>query len=109
MSINMPDMVALKSRLKTTWMSGNYTTFATYLLEGATEFLEDMKIPAGAKVLDVGCGAGQTALPMARKGSKVVGIDIASNLIEDARKRAQKERLPVQFDEGDAEDLPYED
>lgn len=103
------EMDSLKVRLKNTWMSGDYTKFATYLVPGAMNFLAVSNIPAGAKVLDVACGAGQTALPMARNGSKVTGVDIASNLIIAARKRAQAECLPVQFDEGDAEQLPYED
>jgi SAM-dependent methyltransferase len=106
---NTAEMDALKARLKTTWMSGDYAKFATYLLDGAIEFLVDCNIPSGAKVLDVGCGAGQTALPMARSGAEVIGIDIASNLIEEARKRAQAEGLDVIFDDGDAEQLPYAD
>ncbi|MEO8606551.1 MAG: class I SAM-dependent methyltransferase [Chloroflexota bacterium] len=111
MSINIDtsEMDAIKTRQKATWMSGDYVKFATYLVEGADDFLALCDIPAGAKVLDVACGAGQTALPMARKGSRVTGIDIASNLVEAARKRAQSEGLHVQFDEGDAEELPYED
>lgn len=109
MSINTPDMEALKTRQKSTWMSGDYAHFATYLLDGALEFLDLSNITAGAKVLDIACGAGQTAIPMARKGSQVTGIDIATNLVEAARKRAQDEGLSVQFDEGDAEDLPYDD
>jgi ubiquinone/menaquinone biosynthesis C-methylase UbiE len=61
------------------------------------------------KVLDVACGTGNTALPAARKGATVTGVDIASNLLEQARSRAAKESLTVQFDEGDAESLPYPD
>ncbi|GIK65641.1 MAG: hypothetical protein BroJett018_34350 [Chloroflexota bacterium] len=109
MSINTVDMDALKTRHKAMWMSGDYAKFATYLFEGAMDFLHLCHIPAGAKVLDVGCGAGQTAIPLARKGIHVTGIDIASNLIAEARKRAIAENLPIQFDEGDAEQLPYED
>jgi SAM-dependent methyltransferase len=109
MLINEVEMDALKVRQKNMWMSGDYAKFATYLLDGALDYLDVCKIPAGAKVLDVACGAGQTALPMARKGSKVTGVDIASNLIETARNRAMMEGLPVQFDEGDAEQLPYND
>jgi SAM-dependent methyltransferase len=109
MIIDNVDMVALKARQKSMWMSGDYAKFATYLFDGAIGFLATCNIPSGAKVLDVACGAGQTALPMARKGSHVTGLDIASNLITAARKRAQTEDLPVQFDEGDAEQLPYDD
>jgi ubiquinone/menaquinone biosynthesis C-methylase UbiE len=104
-----PEMEALKARLKATWMSGDYGHFATYLEPGALEFLSRIKIEPGARVLDVASGAGQTAIPMSRAGAKVTGIDIATNLIEKARTRAQREKLDVHFDEGDAEMLPYPD
>ena len=104
-----PEMEALKARLKATWMSGDYGHFATYLEPGALEFLSRIKIEPGARVLDVACGTGQTAIPMSRAGAKVTGVDIATNLIEQARSRAQAEHLDARFEEGDAEILPYAD
>src|SRR5215211_3381981 len=104
-----PEMEALKARLKTTWMSGDYGHFATYLEPGALEFLSRINIEPGARVLDVACGAGQIAIPMSRAGAKVTGVDIATNLIEQARARAQAENLDARFEEGDAEMLPYAD
>ncbi len=104
-----PEMEALKARLKATWMSGDYGHFARYLEAGALEFLSRIQIEPGARVLDVACGAGQTAIPMSRAGAKVIGVDIATNLIEQARAHAQAENLDARFDEGDAEMLPYED
>jgi SAM-dependent methyltransferase len=104
-----PEMEALKTRLKATWMSGDYGHFAIYLELGALEFLSRINVEPGARILDVACGAGQTAIPMSRAGAKVTGVDIASNLIEQARARAQAENLDARFDEGDAEMLPYED
>jgi SAM-dependent methyltransferase len=110
MTVEMtPEMEALKTRLKATWMSGDYGHFATYLEPGALEFLSRIPIEPGARILDVACGAGQTAIPMSRAGAKVTGVDIATNLIEQARARAQAENLDARFDEGDAELLPYED
>jgi SAM-dependent methyltransferase len=104
-----PEMQALKAKLKATWMSGDYTHFATYLEPGALEFLSRIPIEPGARVLDVACGAGQTAIPIARAGAKVTGVDIATNLIEQARARARAENLDARFEEGDAEMLPYQD
>ena len=104
-----PEMEALKARLKATWMSGDYGHFATYLQPGALEFLSRIPIEPGVRVLDVACGAGQTAIPMSQAGAKVTGVDIASNLIEQARMRAQAENLDTRFEEGDAEMLPFED
>jgi SAM-dependent methyltransferase len=104
-----PEMEALKARLKATWMSGDYGHFATYLEPGALDFLSRLPLQPGLRVLDVATGAGQIAIPAARAGAKVTGIDIASNLIERARARAGAENLDAHFDEGDAEMLPYPD
>ena len=104
-----PDMEALKSRLKATWMSGDYGHFATYMEAGALEFLSRLPISPGSRVLDVASGAGQTAIPLARAGAIVTGVDIATNLVEQARARAQAAGLNVRFEEGDAEMLPFED
>lgn len=103
------EMDALKARLKATWMSGDYGHFATYLEPGALQFLERLHVEPGTRMLDVACGAGQIAIPAARAGAQVTGIDIAANLIEQARARADRERVEVRFDEGDAEMLPYAD
>ncbi len=104
-----PEMETLKTRLKATWMSGDYGHFAKYLEPGALEFLSHITMEPGMRILDVACGAGQTSIPMSRAGAKVTGIDIATNLIEQARARAQAENLDARFDEGDAEMLPYDD
>jgi SAM-dependent methyltransferase len=104
-----PEMEALKAHLKTTWMSGDYGHFAKYLEPGALEFLARLAVASDTRMLDVACGAGQIAIPATHAGLQVTGIDIASNLIEQARERARAEGVEVRFDEGDAEMLPYED
>lgn len=108
MSSITPEMESLKARLKATWMAGDYGHFARYLEPGALEFLARVAVGPGTRMLDVGCGAGQIAIPAARAGARVTGVDIAANLIAQARARAQAEGVDVQFDEGDAEALPYE-
>src|SRR5947209_833326 len=104
-----PEMESLKARLKSTWMSGDYGTFAKFLEPGAIEFFRRLDVARRTTVLDVACGAGQLALMAARAGAVVTGVDIATNLIDQARARAQAEGLAVQFDEGDAEMVPYGD
>jgi SAM-dependent methyltransferase len=103
------EISALKTRLKATWESGDYGLFATYLEKGALEFFDRVNIPSGVRLLDVGCGAGQLTLPAARKGIRVTGLDLAANLVQQARTKAAEEGLTIQVDEGDAEDLPYAD
>ena len=109
MTTMTPAMEALKARLKATWMAGDYGHFAKYLEPGALEFLARIAVAPGTRMLDVACGAGQIAIPAARAGARVTGIDIASNLIEQARARAKAEGVDVRFDEGDAEMLSCED
>lgn len=108
MNTMTPEMATLKAKLKATWMAGDYGHFATYLEPGALKFLAQLEITPGARLLDVACGAGQIAIPAARAGVRVTGVDIAANSILQARARAQAEGLDVQFDEGDAEMLAFE-
>lgn len=104
-----PEMQALKAKLKATWMSGDYGKFAKYLEPGALEIVQDLEIAPGSDLLDVGCGAGQIAIPLAHARVRVTGVDIATNLIAQARARAAAEGVAVQFEEGDAEDLAFRD
>lgn len=103
------DIDALKSRLKATWMSGDFHRIAQSYEPGAQEFVRRLRIPAGAEVLDVACGTGNLSIPAARAGALVTGLDLAPNLLEQARARAAELGLAVRFDEGDAERLPYAD
>ena len=57
-------------------------------------------------MLDVACGTGNLSIPAARAGALATGVDIATNLLEQARSRAESEGLTIQFEEGDAENLP---
>ena len=104
-----PEMQTLKARLKAMWMAGDYGHFAKYLEPGAMAFFPSLQVAPGERVLDVACGAGQLSLPAARAGADVAGVDIATNLIEQAQSRAQAEGLSIRFEEGDAEDLPCDD
>lgn len=109
MSNMTPEMTELKSKLKITWQSGDYGVFAKYLEEGALEFFNRLDIPAGTRLLDVACGAGQLTIPAAQRGIKVVGLDLAANLIAQAKAKSVLEGLNIEFLEGDAEALPFQD
>jgi 2-polyprenyl-3-methyl-5-hydroxy-6-metoxy-1,4-benzoquinol methylase len=100
---------SLKGQLKTAWMAGDYGLVAKHLERGADEFLARLALKPGTRLLDVACGNGNLAILAARAGAIVTGVDIATNLLEQGRARAQSEGLAIQFDEGDAEQLPYDD
>jgi len=99
----------LKTRLKATWMTGDYDLFSRFMQGDAEVFFRRLGVVPGARLLDVGCGAGQLALIAARAGARVTGCDISTNWLDKARARAAAEGLEVTFEEGDAESLPYED
>jgi len=101
------ELSQLKTRLKNTWMTGDYDTFSRYMEKDAERFYQRLHVKPGTRLLDVGCGAGQLALIAARAGAIVIGSDIATNWVEKAQARADAEGLRVKFEEGDAEALPY--
>ena len=103
------EMGALKAKLRATWISGDFGQIARFMETSASEFVGRLGLKPGSKVLDVACGTGNLALPAARLGANVTGVDIAPNLVEQARANAARAGLNAQFDEGDAEALPYED
>ena len=104
-----PEMETLKTKLKATWTSGDFRKIAESFADGAAEFVERLNLKPGMRVLDVACGSGNQSIPAARTGAEVTGVDIAPNLIEQAREWAEVEDLKIRFDEGDAENLPYAD
>ncbi|MFI5105695.1 MAG: class I SAM-dependent methyltransferase [Terriglobales bacterium] len=109
MSTVSPDLAQLKSGMKAAWMAGDFGQIATFVSGEAQAFVDRLGIQPGARFLDVACGTGNSAIPAARAGAKVTGVDIATNLLEQAKKRAAAEHLDVRFEEGDAEELPFPD
>jgi SAM-dependent methyltransferase len=104
-----PDFAQLKSNMKAAWMAGDFGRVAQYVAKTGEEFIARTAISPGARILDIACGTGNTAIPAARQGGVVTGLDIAPNLLEQARQRAAEEHVDIRFEEGDAEDLPHKD
>ena len=91
---------------KALWEKGDFTRIAASMRDSGEALVNSLGITKGLKVLDLGCGDGTTALPAARLGAEVLGVDIASNLVAAGNRRAQEEGLGnCRFQEGDASDL----
>ena len=88
---------------KALWEKGDFTEIAAVMRQSGEAVVHSMAIKPPLKVLDLGCGDGTTAIPMARAGADVVGIDIAKNLVEAGNKRAVQAGLrQLKFQQGDA-------
>ena len=91
---------------KALWEKGDFTRIAESMRESGEALIKGLGITKGLKVLDLGCGDGTTALPAARIGADVLGVDIASNLVVAGNRRAREQGLAnCRFQEGDATDL----
>ncbi len=91
---------------KALWEKGDFTRVAAAMRESGEELVAKLDITKGMKVLDVGCGDGTTALPEAKRGADVLGVDISSPLVAAGNKRAQEAGLTnLKFQEGDASNL----
>lgn len=91
---------------KALWEKGDFTRLAETMRESGAEMASKLGIRPGMKVLDLGCGDGTTAIPSAKLGADVLGVDIASNLVAAGNARVKKEAISnCRFQEGDAIDL----
>ena len=104
-----PELQTLKSRLKQTWMAGDYHRMARYMDHNTRDFYERLNVAPGSRLLDVACGSGELALLAARDGVEAVGVDLAPHQVETARVQAQARGLNARFEVADAENLPFED
>ena len=91
---------------KVLWEKGDFTRIAESMRESGEALVRSLGITKGLKVLDLGCGDGTTAIPEARLGADVLGVDIARNLVDAGNKRAKEQGLTnCTFQEGDATNL----
>jgi SAM-dependent methyltransferase len=109
MDATAPELQQVKQAMRTAWMAGDFGVIARTIVKGAEAFVERLPLAPNSLVLDVACGTGNLAIPIARRGARVTGLDIVPNLLVQGRARAAEEGLSIQFDEGDAEQLPYPD
>jgi len=94
---------AIANPNKALWEKGDFTAIAAFMRQSGEALVQSFEITPPLRVLDLGCGDGTTALPLARAGADVMGIDIARNLVEAGNKRAAAAGLTrLKFQEGDA-------
>jgi ubiquinone/menaquinone biosynthesis C-methylase UbiE len=104
-----PDLTAVKAKQQATWASGDYAVVGTTLQIVGENLCEAVDLRSSQRVLDVAAGNGNATLAAARRFADVVSTDYVGALLERGRERARADRLPVEFREADAENLPFPD
>ncbi|ODT21151.1 MAG: SAM-dependent methyltransferase [Hyphomicrobium sp. SCN 65-11] len=104
-----PNLAAVKARQQGAWSSGDYAVVGTTLQIVGEDLCEALDLRAGQKVLDVAAGNGNVSLAAARRWCDVISTDYVPALLERGRQRAAAERLKIDFQEADAEALPFAD
>lgn len=102
-----PDLAAVKAKQQKTWSSGDYSVIASRIVLQSELLAEAADLRPGWNVLDVACGSGNAAIAAARSDTRVIGVDYVPELLDRARERAAAEALAVDFQLGDAEELPF--
>jgi ubiquinone/menaquinone biosynthesis C-methylase UbiE len=103
------DLTAVKTRQQAAWSAGNYAVVGTTLQIVGESLCEALDVRSGTRVLDVAAGNGNATLAAARRWCDVTSTDYVSSLLDSGRARAQAEGLTIQFQEADAESLPFPD
>src|SRR6185436_15526681 len=103
------ELTGLKSRQQATWAAGDFAVIGTTLQIVGETLCEAMDLRAGQHVLDVAAGNGNAALAAARRWCHVTASDYVVPLLKRAEERALAERLPMEFEYADAENLPFAD
>jgi SAM-dependent methyltransferase len=98
-----------KERQRAMWAAGDYATLSEYISHVGERVVATAGADEGMDVLDVACGTGNAALPAARAGAKVTGLDLVPELLAAGRRKAASEGLELEWVEGDAEDIPFGD
>lgn len=99
----------LTARARAVWTAGDFCPIATSYARGAEDFVARLEIHPGESVLDVACGTGNVAIPAAKAGARVIGVDLAPYLVAQARLAARLADCDARFEVGNAEALDFGD
>ena len=102
-------MEEFKRRQRAMWDAGDYAALSQYISQVGELVVERVGVGAGMSALDVACGTGNAAFPAARAGARVTGLDLAPGLLDTGREQAAAAGVEIEWVEGDAEELPFED
>lgn len=100
-------MEEFKERQRAMWAAGDYATLSEHIRHVGERVVDRAGVDRGMAVLDVACGAGNAALPAARAGARVTGLDLVPELLEAGRRNATSDGVEIEWVEGDAEALPF--
>ena len=103
------DVATFKEETRAMWAAGNYDAIAELVWSVGDRLTQRLDIQSGEEILDVGCGTGNAAIPAAEAGARVVGLDLTPELFERGRERAEEAGVEIEWVEGDAEALPFDD
>jgi SAM-dependent methyltransferase len=105
----MTGLSEYKNVARAVWAAGDYDAIAARIWDVGGRIVRQLDVAAGDEVLDVACGTGNAAIPAAATGAHVVGVDLTPELFAAARTRAEQAQVAVDWIEGDAEQLPFDD
>ena len=103
------ELAELRQQTRELWAAGDYDSFAELIWEAGAVAVAHAGVGPGDEVLDIGCGTGAAAIPAARAGARVTGLDLTPELFAAGRARAAAAGVALDWVEGDAEALPYAD
>ena len=107
--MNTTELNELKQRQRAMWALGDYPSIAEQIAEVGPRAVEAASVSGDDTVLDVACGAGNATIPAAKTGAKTTGLDITPELLAAARRIAAEEGVEIEWIEGDAEQLPFDE
>ena len=105
----MAELSEVKQQARAMWGSGDFPAIAVLIADSGRKAVEAAEVASGDKVLDVACGSGNATIPAAERGAEVTGLDLTPSLLEAGRKLADEAGVEIEWVEGDAEQLPFED